>query len=439
MDITEVLTSWQGDDTVQFVELQMLANGQNDLSNGAQLVIDDATASSAGHHVFTFQTDVANGVTSGRVLISTTRAATVSGVTPDFQVTDAFLPKLAGRICYVGNDPQNGLEVVDCVAYGKYTAGNGRFGRPTPLTPDDRSLRRIGTSGNNRADWGTSLTPAPQNNAGQTATMPTLCGDGQVSQGEQCDGTQLAGQTCQSLGFVKGKLACKECHFDTTGCTLCGNDQIDGKEQCDTTDFGTRTCQTLGFTGGTLTCSDKCILSTESCDPTFNVPGGATGPDCLGEWQITNAAARPGITGAAPAKQRCTDGDTGCDADTVTGQCTFTLAICTDQDDERIKKCPSRSVESWTLIKPTADGSSADAAFIDTVLAAVGALGPSTTAGAVVTFSPPLDPTPRCTSPFSVVVPTKGTNPGTRVVKARIAGIGGKPRAVDPLKLVCVP
>jgi len=238
---------------------------------------------------------------------------------------------------------------------------------------------------------------------------------------------------------VKGKLACSECHFDIIGCTLCGNDQIDGKEPCDGTDFGARSCETLGFTGGTLTCSAQCALSTATCDPTFFVPGGATGPDCLGEWQITNAAARPGITGAAPSRQRCKGGDTGCDADTVAGQCTFTLAVCTDRHDPRLKKCPSRSVESWTLLEPAAGGSSADDVFAATVLGAVGTLPGASIAGTVVTFAPPLDPTSRCTPTFTVTVPTRGAKPGARVVKARIAGVGGKPRDVDALKLVCMP
>lgn len=49
--------------------------------------------------------------------------------------------------------------------------------------------------------------------------FPT-CGDGSVNAvGEQCDGADLGGATCTSLGFPGGTLACTPaCGFDTTGC-----------------------------------------------------------------------------------------------------------------------------------------------------------------------------------------------------------------------------
>ncbi|HIH21166.1 MAG TPA: hypothetical protein HA222_00690 [Candidatus Diapherotrites archaeon] len=47
-----------------------------------------------------------------------------------------------------------------------------------------------------------------------------VCGNGIVETGEQCDGTDLAGQTCQSQGFVGGTLGCNsECAaFDVSQC-----------------------------------------------------------------------------------------------------------------------------------------------------------------------------------------------------------------------------
>lgn len=39
--------------------------------------------------------------------------------------------------------------------------------------------------------------------------------------GEQCDGTDLGGETCVSLGYDSGSLACKQdCIFDTSGCEV---------------------------------------------------------------------------------------------------------------------------------------------------------------------------------------------------------------------------
>jgi len=50
-----------------------------------------------------------------------------------------------------------------------------------------------------------------------------LCGNKIVDAllvGEQCDTTNLAGQTCQGFGFDGGALACNAtCQFDTSGCT----------------------------------------------------------------------------------------------------------------------------------------------------------------------------------------------------------------------------
>jgi len=47
-----------------------------------------------------------------------------------------------------------------------------------------------------------------------------VCGDGIISGNEQCDGANLAGQTCQSLGYYGGTLSCKaDCTFNTSQCT----------------------------------------------------------------------------------------------------------------------------------------------------------------------------------------------------------------------------
>jgi len=48
----------------------------------------------------------------------------------------------------------------------------------------------------------------------------SLCGNGQINSGEQCDGTNLNGQTCQTRGFSGGTLGCSStCQFDTSQCT----------------------------------------------------------------------------------------------------------------------------------------------------------------------------------------------------------------------------
>lgn len=49
--------------------------------------------------------------------------------------------------------------------------------------------------------------------------VPESCGDGVRQDPEECDGGDLGGQSCESLGFLEGQLACLEdCFLDTRGC-----------------------------------------------------------------------------------------------------------------------------------------------------------------------------------------------------------------------------
>lgn len=48
------------------------------------------------------------------------------------------------------------------------------------------------------------------------------------------------------------------CAFDTTGCHLCGNDGIESPEVCDGTDLGGQSCRSLGYDDGILDCLPGC-------------------------------------------------------------------------------------------------------------------------------------------------------------------------------------
>src|SRR5262245_9308934 len=94
------------------------------------------------------------------------------------------------------------------------------------------------------------------------------CGDSVIQAGEQCDGSNLAGQTCVSFGFSGGSLSCdSSCHFNTAGCTstVCGNGIAEGTEQCDGADLGGETCVTFGFSGGILRCTAACAFNISGC------------------------------------------------------------------------------------------------------------------------------------------------------------------------------
>jgi Protein of unknown function (DUF1566) len=55
------------------------------------------------------------------------------------------------------------------------------------------------------------------------AACNARCGDGAVQHAEECDGSDLAGRSCASLGFSGGTLACtSSCTLDLTGCSVGG-------------------------------------------------------------------------------------------------------------------------------------------------------------------------------------------------------------------------
>lgn len=97
-------------------------------------------------------------------------------------------------------------------------------------------------------------------------TLPTqVCGDGRRTGTEICDGAELGGETCVSRGYAGGTLLCGgDCTFDEVFCNQCGDGVISGSEACDGIDLGGATCASQGFAGGTLGCTG-CGLDTSGC------------------------------------------------------------------------------------------------------------------------------------------------------------------------------
>jgi hypothetical protein len=55
---------------------------------------------------------------------------------------------------------------------------------------------------------------------GASSSSGATCGDGAISDDEDCDGADLGSATCASEGFASGTLACDgDCAFDTSGCS----------------------------------------------------------------------------------------------------------------------------------------------------------------------------------------------------------------------------
>ena len=106
------------------------------------------------------------------------------------------------------------------------------------------------------------------------------CGNGEVDPDEVCDGDNLNGETCSSLGFGDGELAChSSCQaFDVSLCgapETCGNGEIDGPEVCDGDNLASATCESLGYGPGTLSCLPNCgAFDTSQCGGTATCGNG---------------------------------------------------------------------------------------------------------------------------------------------------------------------
>ncbi len=94
------------------------------------------------------------------------------------------------------------------------------------------------------------------------------CGNGVVDAGEQCDATELAGQTCGNVtDLPNGLVICDQCVLDTSGCHDCGNGIIEPQgEACDGEDLGGLTCGDLGFVTGDVGCTATCELELSGCE-----------------------------------------------------------------------------------------------------------------------------------------------------------------------------
>jgi hypothetical protein len=109
------------------------------------------------------------------------------------------------------------------------------------------------------------------------------CGDGMLAASELCDGTNVGSETCQSQGFGGGTLLCDaDCvSFDTSQCTplpTCGDGVRNGGEACDGNDLGGATCASVGFDQGNLGCTAACTHDTSACE---FLDCGSNGDFCL--------------------------------------------------------------------------------------------------------------------------------------------------------------
>ncbi len=104
---------------------------------------------------------------------------------------------------------------------------------------------------------------------GEPSHCVAVCNDGIRVVTESCDGSDVGGTSCESLGLGTGVVTCDDvtCELDTSDCTanLCGNGVLDASEACDGADVGGESCDSQGYDGGTLACTGDCVIDTSSC------------------------------------------------------------------------------------------------------------------------------------------------------------------------------
>ena len=191
------------------------------------------------------------------------------------------------------------------------------------------------------------------NYQGMVCESAQFCGDNTKNGFEDCDGTDLNGQTCQSIGFSAGGiLSCfaqgnsNSCKFDTSQCigeqtSECNNGNKELDEVCEIGD--TEICIINGY-AGIQSCNSQCngfnaCVATESCgDGIIQL---SAGEDCEGSNLNSKTCANLGLGGGTLS---CfTSGSLACKFD-VSGCVEEVDAECNNGQNEIGEFCDGGSV-----------------------------------------------------------------------------------------------
>jgi hypothetical protein len=161
-----------------------------------------------------------------------------------------------------------------------------------------------------------------------------VCGDSLVTHMEKCDGENLAGHTCETLGFGAGTLACAlNCiEFDTTGCgasLTCGDGVKNGTDICDGEDLGGETCISRGFEDGTLKCLPNCAgFDTSQCGKSATC-----GNDNIDSGEVCDGTA---LNGRTCVHEGFEEGDLKCSEDCRSFDTSDCYTPCTPDCGDRV-------------------------------------------------------------------------------------------------------
>jgi hypothetical protein len=185
--VMRIVQVYAGDVThpdAQYVVLQMCIAGQNVLG-GHDVGFFDAAGAAIGTPVV-FADTVANDASQSRVLVATSSAEALFGVTADLRMPARILPG-GGKLCF-----EPGANPVDCFGWGNYSAlPDATIGTPfdagVGITPGDAEQRSLSIAGGSSTlecttpnddtndsanDFGPTV-PNPGNNAGASGVVDT--------------------------------------------------------------------------------------------------------------------------------------------------------------------------------------------------------------------------------------------------------------------------
>jgi hypothetical protein len=124
--------------------------------------------------------------------------------------------------------------------------------------------------------------------------LSAWCGDGVLDTGEACDGRDLAGATCESLGYLRGTLACGlVCRLDETDCSNCGDRECDVDESEVSCPFD------CAYDCGNGICEARhdCVLLSDATAMCW----GNNGDGQLGDGTVTSSDVPVGVSGLTGA------------------------------------------------------------------------------------------------------------------------------------------
>ncbi len=203
--IAQVFGGSQAAPDAQYVMLRMWAPGQS--VGGHALTVHDADGTLTDTFTFPAPAVLSNALGQDTVLIATSEAQALFGVTADLTMTP-ISPDVGAKVCWAGT--------ADCLSVGDYTGPSTGAGSPfyvaelvglaftrrLDIAGAGTVLHPLDDTNDSAGDFLLAL-PAPRNNARQNGILPvSTCGNNLLEGLEDCDdGDTQSGDGCSSLCY----------------------------------------------------------------------------------------------------------------------------------------------------------------------------------------------------------------------------------------------